>query len=210
MFLGKRAVFRHFNRVGAKSSDRRDVSWFGLRQIVLLGAVALTVAALAGCAQSPIHTSRSYQAAPSRQAWLPTIEKRHRGVLATTESVTRGASIGQAWSPTVESRHRTDPITTGSLPHDGSMGVASFYTEGARTASGERLNPNALTAAHPSLPFGTRLRITGVASGRSVVVRVNDRGPFIKGRAVDVSYSAAKELGMTERGVAKVKMEVVQ
>jgi rare lipoprotein A len=90
------------------------------------------------------------------------------------------------------------------------VGVASFYTEGVRTASGERLNPNALTAAHPSLPFGTRLRITSVASGRSVVVRVNDRGPFIKGRAVDVSYSAAKELGMTERGVAKVKMEVVQ
>jgi len=99
---------------------------------------------------------------------------------------------------------------TGSLPPAASVGVASFYTAGARTANGERLNPNALTAAHPSLPFGTRLRITSVASGRSVVVRVNDRGPFIKGRAVDVSYSAAKELGMTERGVAKVKMEVVQ
>src|ERR1700691_4489215 len=102
MLLGKRTVLRHFNRAGVKSADRRDVSWFGLRQIALLGAVTLTVAALAGCAQSPVHTSRSYQAAPSRQAWLPTIEKRHRGVLATTESVTHGASIGQARSPTVE------------------------------------------------------------------------------------------------------------
>ena len=210
MLLGKRAVLRHFNRVGVKPSDRLDVSWFGLRQIALLGAVAVTAAALASCAQSPVRTSRSYQAAQSRQAWLPTIEKRHRGVVATTESVTHGASIGQAWSPTVERRHRADPITTGSLPPGASVGVASFYTEGARTANGERLNPNALTAAHPSLPFGTRLRITSVASGRSVVVRVNDRGPFIKGRAVDVSYSAAKELGMTDRGVAKVKMEVVQ
>jgi rare lipoprotein A len=211
MFLGKRAVLRHFNRAGVKFSDRRDVSWFGLRQIALLGAVAVTAAALASCAQSPVRTSsRSYQAAPSRQAWLPTAEKRHRGVFARTESVPRGASVGETWTPTVERRHHTDPILTGSLPHGAAVGVASFYTEGVRTASGERLNPNALTAAHPSLPFGTRLRITSVASGRSVVVRVNDRGPFIKGRAVDVSYSAAKELGMTERGVAKVKMEVVQ
>jgi rare lipoprotein A len=210
MFLGKRAIIRHFNRVGVKSSDRRDVSWFGLRKIAPLGAVVLTTAALAGCAQSPVHTSRSYQAAPNRQAWLPTVEKRHRGVFATTESVTHGASVGQAWLPTVERRRHTDPVTTGSLPNLAPVGVASFYTEGVRTASGERLNPNALTAAHPSLPFGTRLRITSVASGRSVVVRVNDRGPFIKGRAVDVSYSAARELGMTERGVAKVKMEVIQ
>jgi rare lipoprotein A len=210
MFLGKRVVFRHFNRAGVKFSDRRDVSWFGVRQIALLGAVALTAAALASCTQSPVRTSRSYQAAPSQQAWLPTIEKRHRGVFARTESVPHGASVGETWTPTVERRHHADPITTGSLPHGASVGVASFYTEGVRTANGERLNPHALTAAHPSLPFGTRLRITSVASGRSVVVRVNDRGPFIKGRAVDVSYSAAKELGMTERGVAKVKMEVVQ
>ena len=131
-------------------------------------------------------------------------------MLATTESLPRGASVGPTWRPTVERKHDTAPVITGSLPHSASVGVASFYTEGVRTANGERLNPNALTAAHPSLPFGTRLRITSVASGRSVVVRVNDRGPFIKGRAVDVSYSAAKELGMTERGVAKVKMEVVQ
>ena len=210
MFLGKRGVFRHFDLPGVKSSDRIDVSWFGLRTIALLGVVAATAATLVGCTQSPVRTSRSYQAAPSQQAWLPTVGRRHRGVLATTESLPRGASVGPTWRPTVERKHDTDPVITGSLPHSASVGVASFYTEGVRTANGERLNPNALTAAHPSLPFGTRLRITSVASGRSVVVRVNDRGPFIKGRAVDVSYSAAKELGMTERGVAKVKMEVVQ
>lgn len=210
MFLGKCATLQRFDRVGARSFYRRDVLGLGLRTIAPLAAVALIAAALASCAQSPVHTSSSYHAVSNRQqAWLPTLEKRHRGV-AKTDSLPHSGATGQAWLPVIEKRHRGEPVTTGSLPHGASVGVASFYTEGARTANGERLNPNALTAAHPSLPFGTRLRITSVASGRSVIVRVNDRGPFIKGRAVDVSYSAAKELGMTERGVAKVKMEVVQ
>ena len=90
-----------------------------------------------------------------------------------------------------------------------SYGLASFYTEGARTASGDKFDPHALTAAHPSLPFGTRLQITNVATGQSVVVRVNDRGPFIPGRIVDVSYSAAKMLGIIGKGTAKVKLAVV-
>lgn len=91
-----------------------------------------------------------------------------------------------------------------------SQGLASFYTEGTRTASGERFNTHELTAAHRTLPFGTRLRVTNVTTGRSVTVRVNDRGPFIPGRIVDVSYSAAESLGMVGRGVAKVKLDVVQ
>ena len=95
-------------------------------------------------------------------------------------------------------------------PGDAKAGLASFYTEGSRTASGERLNPTELTAAHPSLPFGTRVRVTSVDTGRSVIVRVNDRGPFVKGRVLDVSYSAAKQLDMTKRGVAKVKIDVLQ
>jgi len=94
--------------------------------------------------------------------------------------------------------------------NDSSIGVASFYSEGTKTASGEAFNPQELTAAHPSLPFGTRLRVTDVSTGRSVIVRVNDRGPFVHGRAVDVSYSAAASLGMIERGTAKVKLDVVQ
>ena len=89
-------------------------------------------------------------------------------------------------------------------------GVASFYTEGTRTASGERFDPEALTAAHPTLPFGTRLRVTDVATGRSVIVRVNDRGPHVSGRIVDVSYSAAQMLGIVRRGTANVKIQVVQ
>ena len=93
------------------------------------------------------------------------------------------------------------------------IGVASWYGpgfHGRKTASGERFDQNDLTAAHPTLPFGTRLRVTNVSSGQSVTVRVNDRGPFVRGRVVDVSYAAAEELGMVGGGVAKVKLDVVQ
>ena len=80
----------------------------------------------------------------------------------------------------------------------GSVGMASYYS-----ASG-------MTAAHRTLPFGTRLRVTDVATGRSVTVRVNDRGPFVRGRVVDVSRGAAQTLGITGKGVAKVKIDVVE
>jgi len=89
-------------------------------------------------------------------------------------------------------------------------GMASFYTEGSQTASGEKFDGHKMTAAHPTLPFGTRVRITNAANGHSVTVRINDRGPFVSGRIVDVSYTAAETLGMTERGIAKVKLEVLQ
>jgi rare lipoprotein A len=91
-----------------------------------------------------------------------------------------------------------------------SHGLASFYTEGTQTANGEKFDTLQLTAAHRTLPFGTRLRVTNVATGRSVTVRVNDRGPFVPGRVVDVSYSAAEKLGMVGTGVANVKLDVVQ
>ena len=91
-----------------------------------------------------------------------------------------------------------------------SQGLASFYTEGTQTASGEKFDTHELTAAHPTLPFGTRLRVTNVATGRSVTVRVNDRGPYVPGRVVDVSYSAAETLGMVGKGIANVKLDVVQ
>jgi rare lipoprotein A len=81
---------------------------------------------------------------------------------------------------------------------DGSVGVASYY------------NAAGLTAAHRTLPLGTRVRVTNTANGRSVVVRIADRGPFIRGRSIDVSRSAAHAVGMTETGVAKVRMEVLQ
>ncbi len=91
-------------------------------------------------------------------------------------------------------------------------GIASFYGRGFAgrpTATGERFNPEAMTAAHRSLPFGTRVRVTNTRNGRSVVVRINDRGPFIRGRVIDVSTGAARAIGMINSGVAPVKIEVL-
>ena len=90
-----------------------------------------------------------------------------------------------------------------------SSGMASYYGYGGRTANGERHNAAAMTAAHRTLPFGTRVRVTNTSNGRSVVVRINDRGPFVRGRVIDVSTGAANALGFRSRGVAKVDIAVV-
>ncbi|BAZ07524.1 hypothetical protein NIES3974_41880 [Calothrix sp. NIES-3974] len=93
-------------------------------------------------------------------------------------------------------------------------GMASYYSyEGSRyrrTANGERFNPHQLTAAHRSLPFGTRVRVTNLRNGRSVIVRINDRGPFTGGRIIDISLGAAQQIGMISSGVAMVQLEVLQ
>jgi len=91
-------------------------------------------------------------------------------------------------------------------------GVASFYGydgSGTQTASGQRFNPEGMTAAHRSLPFGTKVRVTNTHNGRSVVLRINDRGPYIRGRIIDVSAGAARILGMMGSGVAPVHIEVL-
>jgi rare lipoprotein A len=153
----------------------------GFRNLVRLFAVLITAATLAACAQSSLVTNKTALRASNRQTALMGVTKRHF-ITHTRVAGTQGASYG----------------------------LASFYAERQQTANGENFDPNELTAAHPTLPFGTRLRVTNVANGRSVTVRINDRGPFIAGRAVDVSYSAAERIGIIDRGVAKVKLDVVQ
>jgi rare lipoprotein A len=91
-------------------------------------------------------------------------------------------------------------------------GLASWYGgkfQGRRTASGEIFDTRRLTAAHRSLPFGTRVRVTNLENGRSVEVRINDRGPFVAGRVIDLSLAAAATIGLTGRGVAAVRLEVL-
>ncbi|MEO9168724.1 MAG: septal ring lytic transglycosylase RlpA family protein [Aestuariivirga sp.] len=88
-------------------------------------------------------------------------------------------------------------------------GLASYYKMGKRTANGERYNPYGLTAAHRRFAFGTKLKVTNLSNHLFVIVRVNDRGPFVRGRVLDVSYGAAKELGMVGRGVARISFDVV-
>jgi rare lipoprotein A len=153
----------------------------------------VSAASLAACAQSPIGVKRAGIFSPSQQ----TAFQNSRPVWFAPESRLVRASAPHAPAPGDEAAHSY------------SQGVASFYTEGTQTANGERFDTNAMTAAHPTLPFGTKLRVTSLTSGRSVTVRINDRGPFVKGRVVDLSLSAAKALGMVDAGVAKVRLDVL-
>ena len=164
------------------------------RQIIRLLAVGLGAASLAACMQTASVTEKSELRAV-RQA---SVDYR------TTTSMMKRRVAAVRKHTRVASRKDAGDVKTAS------HGVASFYTEGTKTASGEKFNTLDMTAAHPTLPFGTKLRVTNVASGKSVTVRVNDRGPYVPGRVVDVSYSAADALGMVGKGVAKVKLDVVE
>lgn len=89
------------------------------------------------------------------------------------------------------------------------VGMASWYKMGTQTANGERYDPMGITAAHPSLPFDTKVRVTNPDNGKSVVVRINDRGPFAGNRIIDLSQGAAKEINLVRAGIAQVKLEVL-
>jgi rare lipoprotein A len=89
-------------------------------------------------------------------------------------------------------------------------GRASWYSLTSKTASGERCDPGALTAAHRSLPFGTRVKVENLRNGKSVVVRINDRGPFVGGRIIDLTKAAANRLGFVSAGVTKVRLTVLR
>ncbi|MFQ5671236.1 MAG: septal ring lytic transglycosylase RlpA family protein [Acidobacteriota bacterium] len=98
-------------------------------------------------------------------------------------------------------------------PHHPQVGIASWYGRpfhGRLTASGERFNMHDLTAAHRTLPFHTRVRVTNLDNGKQVVVRINDRGPFRKGRIIDLSMAAARKIAMLGPGLARVRLEVLR
>ncbi len=105
-------------------------------------------------------------------------------------------------------QHRSDPSLIGYTE----QGVASFYAmkfQFRKTASGERFNQLALSGAHKTLPLGTKVRVTNLRNNRSVIVRINDRGPFIDGRIIDLSRYAFSKIGDTEKGLLNVRIEVV-
>jgi rare lipoprotein A len=153
--------------------------------------VIIAAASLAACAQSPVARQKAdISSGTSRQA---ASERPHKVHLASLQPASRVRVPAETASEKPASAH----------------GLASFYSD-TRTASGEKFDRNELTAAHPSLPFGTKLRVTDVSSGRFVTVRVNDRGPFVPGRVVDISPSAAEALGMVDKGVTNVRLDVVR
>jgi len=103
------------------------------------------------------------------------------------------------------------PSREASRPSFSQEGLASWYGsahQGKRTADGERFDRHALTGAHRSLPFNTKVRVTHLESGKTVTVRINDRGPFSKGRIIDLSAAAAAALGMAKNGIDKVRLDV--
>lgn len=95
---------------------------------------------------------------------------------------------------------------------DAEAGTASFYAHrfhGRPTASGEKYDEQELTAAHRTIPFGTSVKVTNLGNGRSVILRINDRGPWVRERVIDVSYAAAQKLGFVREGIARVRVEVL-
>ena len=109
-------------------------------------------------------------------------------------------------------RKARNRAVSGGYSGGGSSGMASWYGgrfHGRKTANGERYNMNAMTAAHKTLPFGTRVLVTNTRNGRSVEVRTNDCGPFVRGRIIDLSRAAASQIGVTSSGVAPVRVAVL-
>jgi rare lipoprotein A len=120
-----------------------------------------------------------------------------------------GCASSPRYTSTVPVRGDTPPLSAKRVQE----GVASYYAgdfHGRKTANGEVYDMHAMTAAHQALPFNSRVMVTNLDNGKRVVVRINDRGPFVKERIIDLSYGAAKKIGMIGPGTARVKLEVLE
>ena len=119
------------------------------------------------------------------------------------------AAAGVSENADGDGRRYTRSHRASNLKASGQTGMASYYWQPQRLASGGQFDPNAMTAAHKTLPFGTRVRVKHLDNGRSVDVLINDRGPYIAGRVIDLSRAAASKIGMTGQGVARISMTVL-
>ena len=164
------------------------------RTVTRLFSITLTAGALAACAQTSVVTKSELRTANRRASLLGNQD----AALLTRP----GVSVTKKRALATNKHSAATKVA--------SYGLASFYQYDSQTASGEKFDPHKMTAAQRTLPFGTRLQVTDVVTGRSVMVRVNDRGPFVPGRVVDLSYGAAEKLGIVGRGVVQVKVAVVQ
>lgn len=127
----------------------------------------------------------------------------------------QGCAIPRAETsnPSAPADSGVEAVAPSADPEPFEQGVASWYGlpfHGRRTASGERFDMNALTAAHPSLPFGTRVKVRSLVNGREVTVRINDRGPFTAGRIIDLSHAAARAIGLLGPGVKRVALTLAE
>jgi rare lipoprotein A len=186
-------------------------------------ALALSACALSGCAPSPdVPTTQLTApglAAKPQTNWsgavlLPSPKAStgghdaHSSGVATVQKAAVSAVEPLATQPSA-ARPLTLKAPLTGVGHS-LTGIASYYWQDQMTATGERFDKRAMTAAHKTLPLGTKVRVTHVASGRSVVVRINDRGPYKPGRVIDLSEAAAEQLQMTSAGLAAVTVEIVK
>jgi rare lipoprotein A len=162
----------------------------------------IAIATLSACLQSPCASAQNFD-----ERWS-IIPKAHAEP-AREEKEQKQAPLEQ--TPAVPQSTRTPDKSADSKRFNKVFtGKASFYSYmKGKTASGSPYNRDEMTAAHRSLPFGTRIRVTDIASSRSVIVRIADRGPSIRDRVLDLSLGAARSLGITDRGVARVRVEVL-
>ena len=129
-----------------------------------------------------------------------------------TQALEDDLKIIEEIQPLHKGAGKPEPQSQSMVKQGGPSGMASWYGpgfHGRQTANGEIYNQNALTAAHPNLPFGTKVKVTNVHTGSSVVVRINDRGPFVGGRVIDLSAAAARVIGLVRSGVAPVRLEIL-
>jgi rare lipoprotein A len=132
------------------------------------------------------------------------VQENNQNIFTTIAEAAK--KIGSIFNQPADTRTDGNPFMV-------TRGTASYYADqfqGRRTANGETFNMHELTAAHRSLPFGTWVKVTNMNNGKDVIVRINDRGPYVKGRIIDLSIGAAKELGIVHSGIVQVKLEAYQ
>lgn len=121
--------------------------------------------------------------------------------------------VGRKGNYARSSSYSSSASSSSAVIETDDMGIASYYAHkfhGRTTASGEEYDMYDLTAAHPNLPFGTVVKVTNLENGKSVKVRINDRGPFVEGRIIDLSYKAAQKIDMIEKGLVEVSVEIIK
>lgn len=182
------------------------------RTVIALWAVALLASFGLGAnsASAYVAGTSEFLAGFGQRAAAAAPARAQRPNRATRQRAERVASNTDEASPrrSRSARRQTTPASLTGGSGIGS-GIASYYWQPQRVASGGWFNPNAMTAAHKTLPFGTRVHVTNLNNGRSVTVTINDRGPYVRGRVIDLSRAAASAVGMTGSGVARVSMAVV-
>lgn len=191
-------------RVMIRPMTGRTLTRQRLRFAAALAATLVAGAAFGSPGQAQVgQESTTVQIAPAAAAGGPQA--------GPAEQASFAEAFAEFRAPTAPAP--TDPAAASTLATTLGTGSASYYADrfhGRRTASGEVYDNTALTAAHRTLPFGTRVRVTNPATGASVVVRINDRGPFTPGRTIDVSRAAAEQLGLIRAGHAPVALDLIE